>query len=157
MWFYRRTWLWPAVALVVALVAWRHRDELKEFFSPPPEPAKPIVFDNGTVRDTTPPPPEADAAAAPAPLPRGVMRKCLRGSEVNYTDRECPPGFKEKPVSGSKFTVVPGQGGGAANPSPPPAKPGADRPKTLKDALDMRPDDRLRERAIDRAIDPSSK
>ena len=58
MWFYRRTWLWPAVALVVALVAWRHRETLQEYFSPPAAPAKPIVFDNGTVRDTTPPPPQ---------------------------------------------------------------------------------------------------
>lgn len=110
MWSFRRPWLWPALALLVALLAWRQREALQAFFSPPAEPAKPIVFDNGTVRDTTPAPPaEAGAAAGPAPLPRGVMRKCLRGAEVTYTDRECPPGFKERPVSGSQFSVVKGQ------------------------------------------------
>ncbi|MFO1337275.1 MAG: hypothetical protein U1F53_03425 [Burkholderiaceae bacterium] len=115
MWSYRRPWLWPAVALAVALVAWRHREEVQAFFSRPPAPAKPIVFDNGTVRDTAPPPaPDASAPVAAAPLPRGTMRKCLRGGEVTYTDQECPPGFKEKPVSGSKFSVVKGQPGAAA-------------------------------------------
>ena len=56
---------------------------------------KPIVFDNGTVRQYEPTPPPAVPS-----LPNGVLRKCVRGGETTYTNVSCPAGYKERSVDG---------------------------------------------------------
>ncbi len=82
---------------------------VRDLFSPAPEKAPPIVFDNGSARDV-PPPPAPAAASGPAPktyAPPGLMRKCVRGDKVTYSNLDCPPGFKESTVSQEGVTVVP--------------------------------------------------
>lgn len=102
---------WGLGALLVAFVllsAWRWRDSslLAPLIGRPPPPPKAIVFDNGTVRAQ----PASEAASAEVialPVPGG-MRKCVKRSEVIYTDRPCPPGMKEADIDSSRFNRVPG-------------------------------------------------
>ncbi len=137
------------VALLFLLSgAWRYRHAVNEWLTPPPPP-KPILFDNGTVRQYAPPASQPGGKAVVAALPPGVLRKCVRGSETSYTNLSCPPGFREKPVDGSRVSVVPA-GERAAVPAAA-APPGQAR-KTLNDALDLSKDEQLRQRIMDRAI-----
>jgi hypothetical protein len=119
--------------------------------TPPP---KPIVFDNGSVRDTLPAP-----ASAPSTVtvlsPPGVLRKCVRGDRVTYSNLTCPEGFRERTVSDDKLTVVP-----APATAKPPAKTATaeTRPgRALQGALDVQADEKLRQRMIDRAVDAEAK
>lgn len=148
-----------AAVLVAAAVAWKYRHDLSALAVAEAPPPAPFVFDNGSVRER----PVRDDAAASAPrsLPRGVLRKCVRGSETSYTNVECPPGTKERRVDDSRVTVL--ETGGSARPASTPASAptsaseGGAR-KTLRDALDLNgPDPQLRERAIDRAIQGSGR
>ncbi len=70
----------------------------------PPPPA--FRFDNGSARV-----PEADPEEAPASAARlaSSLHKCIRGSQVVYTDGNCPPGTKEQDITRGTVTVVPGQ------------------------------------------------
>jgi hypothetical protein len=128
------------LALFVAAIGWRYRnaDWVRGVLGPPAAAvkAKPIVFDNGTVR--TPPSPASGPAAAAI-----SMRKCLRGQTVSYTDQPCPPGSRETTVNRGSVTVVEGQA--------PAAKPPAGaRLPNARDA--MRPEGpSLNEQAIERA------
>jgi hypothetical protein len=135
------------LVLFAAAFGWRYRhaEWLQGVFSPPvATKAKPIVFDNGTVR--TPPPP------ASGPMPAAIgMRKCLRGTTVSYTDQPCPPGSREAPVNRGVVTVVE-----ATAPAPAPAPAPAAKPSAgplLPNARDaIRPaGPSLNEQAIERA------
>jgi len=138
-----RTFVWIAVVLIALAAGWRYRGAVTAWLTPEPPP-KPIVFDNGTVRDMGDP---ASAPPAAAGLPAGALRKCTRGSETQYTNVACPPGFKEKPVSSDRVNVLPAGDAPAAKPA---AAPPGERPRNVRDVLD--PDaERLREKVIERA------
>lgn len=140
-------------ALLIALsVAWGKRQSLQALWAPPPAPAQPIQFDNGTVRDMGGASDAAPSAAAAQPqFAPGAMRKCYKGQQVTYTNVVCPAGFKEAPVAGPPVNVVPGL---AAARKPADAPPAAGRGRaSLHDTLDLSQDDRLRERMMERAID----
>jgi hypothetical protein len=98
--------VWALVALFAAAAAWSYRADIAELAEDTP-PAKPIVFDNGTVRQYEAAS-EPETALVPKPLPNGVLRKCVHGREATtYTNVPCPYGFKEKPVDSSRVSVVP--------------------------------------------------
>lgn len=120
------------------------------WLSPAPvEKARPIVFDNGTVRE-----PPASAPAAPtrpraAQAPPGQLRKCLQpGGGVVYSNLACPPGAKEAAVRTDGVTVVPSG-------LPPVAVPdtAAGGKPTLRP---LRPGETLQQRAMERAIDQAT-
>lgn len=137
-----RAFVWMAVVLIALAAGWRYRGAVTAWLTPEPPP-KPIVFDNGTVRDMGVP---ASAPAAATGLPAGVLRKCTRGSETQYTNVACPPGFKEKPVSSDRVNVLPAGDTSAAKPAAPPDE----RRRNVRDVIE--PDaERLREKVIDRA------
>ena len=103
------------VALVTGLViwivalGWRHRNaEWLRHMHRPTEPVNQIQFDNGSVRDARP---TSDARVLQAPdqqdnIPLGVMRKCMRGNQITYTDAPCPTGAHVSGVKGGNVTVV---------------------------------------------------
>lgn len=97
-----------AVAFVL-LSAWRWRDSswLAPVLGREAPPARPIVFDNGTVR-AQPASEPASGQTLALPVPGG-MRKCVKRGEVIYTDRVCPPGMKEADIDSSRFNQVPGR------------------------------------------------
>jgi hypothetical protein len=136
-----RTIALTVLALFVAAAGWRYRnaDWVRSWVNTTmPAKAKPIVFDNGTVRA---PPVRASGAAAAAAATG--LRKCIRGQSVSYTDQPCPPGSREAEVTRGAVTVVEG---------PAPAiKPAAGL--KLPNARDaMRPEGpTLNEQAIERA------
>lgn len=94
-----------ALVLLVA-VGWRIRHA--EFWrpAPPAASARPIVFDNGTVRERVPASAPGQRRAAEPVL--GAVRKCRRGAELSYTNHACPPGSREEPMGGH-VNVVEGQ------------------------------------------------
>jgi hypothetical protein len=101
------------LALALAYV-WRYRntDFIQGLIHGKDDRPVSIQFDNGTARSTPDPAAEASAAAsanaaASAPPPRltSGFRKCGNGKTTVYTDRLCPPGYKD---------VVP-QGTGTVN------------------------------------------
>jgi hypothetical protein len=121
-----------------------------------------IVFDNGSVRDLAAP--AAPGASAPATKltelsPPGVMRKCVRGDRVTYSNLTCPAGFRERPIKAEPVTVVPAVRVPATPPAaaPPGQAPGPNNPRSLRDALDLKPDEQLRQRMIDRAVEAEAK
>lgn len=140
---------WVAAGLLLLLLAsvgWRYRGLAQDWLTPE-RPLRPVMFDND---HATPPPPPGSAAAAPATRPPGALRKCVRGGETTYTDRSCPPGYRERDVQADRVTVLP------AAPQPVAASQ-AGRRKTLKQALDVADEDRLRDRMIDRAVEAGSR
>ena len=146
-----RAIFWLALALIAASAAWRYRDALTGGTAPPP-PSKPFEFDNGTLREYAPPASGGQAAAA-----AGTMRKCVRGNEVLYTNFACAAGYREKPIAADRVNVLPSVG--AARPAVPPgAAPGVSAgPALLRDKLDLSQDARLREKAMERAVEAQSK
>jgi hypothetical protein len=145
-----RTLFAAALVLITLSAIWAKRQVIQEWLKPPaPSTAKPIQFDNGTVREygTTA---ERSASSGSSPVPAGTMRKCFKGQQISYTNQACPPGYNEKAVAGPPINVLPGQA---------PAKPAAGQPpgktnSSLRDALDLsRGDDNLRERAMERTIE----
>lgn len=156
-----RLFFWFALAAVAASMAWSQRDApwLRAWIGQGDAPPRPIEFDNGSVRDLAPPASAPRSAAAKLPLPPGKLRKCWRGDEVAYTDQVCPPGFREREVA-AQISVVDSQAprtpAAAPGAAAPPGSPGS-RQRTLHEALDLRPDDRLRERVMERAIDAQTK
>lgn len=144
--------LFAALAAVALSIAWNQRAPLQRLFAAPSPPPKAIQFDNGTVRQYTSPEASSSAAAAAtktSSFQPGAMRKCLKGSEVQYTNIACPPGFKAAAVAGPPVTVVEGL----------PAKPASATPEAsgrarLQGALGLSADDgSLKERIMQRAID----
>lgn len=94
--------------LMTVSVVWHHRLELLDLLATKAAVVKPIVFDNGTVRQFAPAS-EPQAAISQPTIPHGVMRRCTKGSEVSYSSSACPPGAKEKALSTDRFNVVPGK------------------------------------------------
>ncbi len=111
-----------------------------------------IKFDNGSARDN---PPAATIASAPARAQEqgsqnnapGVIKKCLRGREITYTDQICPSDAKVAPVTGGNVTVVGTPKAKAERSNA--AEPG---PKALRDALDLSGNVNIREKMMDRAV-----
>ena len=111
-----------------------------------------IKFDNGSVRDTAP-------AAATASTPTrvkdqgsqnnapGVIKKCLRGKEITYTDQVCPADAKVAPVTGGNVTVV-----GAPKAKVERSNTAEPGPKALRDALDLSSNENIREKMMERAV-----
>lgn len=93
------------VAIVLAF-GWRawQAGPLRAVWTEAPAPAA-IVFDNGSVRDLAPASAPASAVVQALAL-KGGMRKCVRRSEVIYTDRPCPHGMSEQGIDRSRFNVV---------------------------------------------------
>ena len=118
-----------------------------------------IVFDNGSVRDLTAPAASAPAAKVNELSPPGVMRKCVRGDQISYSNLTCPAGFRERPIKAEPVTVVPAVRVPAtpAAAAPPGQSPGPNNPRSLRDALDLKPDEQLRQRMIDRAVEAEAK
>lgn len=133
-----------AAAIVLALsAAWSKRVQLQALFEPE-HAAKPIVFDNGTVRQYSP-----ASASEQADMPVGALRKCMNKGEVIYTNVPCPVGHKEKPVAGPPVNVVAGQ---AVQVVKQPAMDGSKGASSLRDALDLSNDGQLKDRIMERAI-----
>jgi len=93
------------IGLAVLVAGWLLRDT---------EPLRSFLYPGRAVPATLRSEVEAVAAPltlGPPPSPRlsSQPRKCLRGSEVIYTnDASCPSGSREQPMSGGTLTVVPG-------------------------------------------------
>ena len=90
------------------------------------------------------------ADAAPKPMPSGAagIRKCLRGSEVLYTQGACPPGSREAALTQGSITVVPPI---KATPQAAAPEAGASRPN-VRTLLRPPGEPDLRERQMDRVI-----
>ena len=147
-----RTVLIMVVLVVLVSVGWRHRnDAWVQGLLRPPEPAKVIQFDNGSVRDTLPRVAEDAASAAAHALALknlpGTLHKRVRKSQVMYTDQPCPTGFTVEPVSGNTVTVLEGS---APKSNPAKAAP-SDARKTLHDALDLSGNENLKDKMLERA------
>ncbi len=139
-------WFFYVIFVLVGVsFAWGKRHWIAEFVSPPPPP-KPIVFDNGSVRDSAPAP---APAAEVTKFPPGTLRKCVRGQQVSYSNISCPPGHKESAVGGTQLTVLPAPPGAPATR----AAASGNGQSRLHEALDLTRDERLRERMIEKAID----
>ena len=147
------------VLVMLLALAWRlgASGAVEQWLYPPPVTSKPIVFDNGTVRQM-PAPASAPTLVEHATAP-GMARKCLSvgqqagkpGSRVTYTDSVCPPGTQQMTIGGT-VTVLEGAGGTrpAAAASQVPGK----RRKTVLEALDDNPNLKLGEKRIERAVNP---
>ncbi len=153
----RVRWLVLLLAVALgALVLWRTQAMWAGWLPGPARTVKPIVFDNGSVRER-PAPAAPDAVTAKTSLPPGAMRKCVKGREVVYTQVPCASGFKEMAVGGTPVNVV----------TTPSARPldavrslgreaqghqevGAQR--RLQQVLDIERNDRMREKAVDRVV-----
>jgi hypothetical protein len=138
---------WLAIALIAAAAGWRYRDTITgAALGTPAAPKKSFEFDNGTLRDIP-----VAVPGAPALKPPGTMRKCVRGYETTYTNFSCPAGFKERPMTAAdRVNVVPSTS--ATRPAP---TAGAEPPgiSSLRDKFDISQDARLREKAMERAVD----
>jgi len=132
-----------AVIMVALSAAWSKREQLQALFEPE-HVAKPIVFDNGTVRQYIP-----ASASEQSDLPMGAMRKCMKKGEVIYTNVPCPVGHKEQPVAGPPVNVVAGQ---AVQTVKQPAANAYKGTSSLHDALDLSKDGQLKDRIMERAI-----
>jgi len=143
------------IALAIVLASYifsLHRDGVIRAWLTTPDAPKAIVFDNGSVRDAAGP-----AASEPTQTtvlsPPGALRKCVRGDRVTYSNLTCPPGFKEREVASDKVTVIQTDGL-----KPPDRKlAGESAQKTLHNALDLKTDDQLRQKMIDRAVAAEAK
>lgn len=126
-------------ACVALSVAWSYRAKLTEAAAPV-LPPKPIVFDNGSIRES---PTYRQLKAHEAP---GGLRKCLhRNGEVTYSNMPCEANQRTAPVSGDRYSVV-------EVPKPAASTPAQQR---LHQALDLKRDPQLRERIMDNAINGS--
>ena len=92
-----------------------------------PGPKPGIVFDNGSIRDTTT---VVKAPPKGAPAPVGVLRKCTGADQVTYTNTHCPPGTREAKLSKGTVNVVSG-----TKPAPPPDAGAAGPEMTLQDKM----------------------
>lgn len=140
-----------AVIMSIAFSMWRGgavRDWLRTTPDRPPE----IVFDNGSVRDT-PSPPASSPSRAVALSPPGALRKCVRGDQVTYSNLTCPPGFREKEIAKDRVTVVPG----VRTPPSPPLQPAAKPHESMREVLDLKRDEKLRQRMIDKAVEAEAR
>ena len=125
------------VALLAALAAagWYFRDSA---------PVSGLVRDAGKMAGAIPleKPVRVDKSGAEksaAGKAAGVLRKCVAGEKVTYTDEKCPPGSRESPISGGNVTVLPAQRGTPAGEDTAGKAAGAaSEPARVKDELNMR-------------------
>lgn len=120
---------------IAATWRFRNADWVQDALHPQPVKKLKIEFDNGTVRQYETPLPDK-AKKGTEPLPVGALRKCVRGADTSYTHDPCPPGSKEQALSKGTVTVL----------SAPP-KPAAPPPQAT-------PEPTLRQKAVDRALNP---
>jgi hypothetical protein len=140
-----------AVTLSVAFSMWRggtFRDWLRTTPDKPPE----IVFDNGSVRDLPLPPASAPSKGITL-SPPGALRKCVRGEQVTYSNLTCPPGFREREIAKDRVTVIPG----VRTPQSTAVQSAAKPHEAMKDALDLKRDEKLRQRMIDKAVEAEAR
>lgn len=135
--------------LVIALVllagvglAWQKRAQLQAWLGTAPPVAAAIPSFNEPSADQP-----ARTVEGRAKL--GGLRKCVNGQQVSYTNVECPPGHREQAVTAGAVNVVP------ATPvaRPAAAASSAGGQAALHRALDVAPDDQLRERLMERAVE----
>lgn len=88
----------------------------------------------------------APEGSAPKGQQPGGLRKCVKGQEVSYTNAKCPGGFAEQAVTGGTVTVVP------ATPVPQ-ASDAASSTPALHRALDVKRDDTLHDKIMQRQIE----
>jgi hypothetical protein len=125
---------------------------IRSWMTTTPDKPRAIVFDNGSIRDV-PGPAASESRKGAALSPPGVLRKCLRGDQVTYSNLTCPPGFRERPVSTDGVTVVP-----AFRPPEASARPASGSAhQRLQESLDLKRDDKLRQRMIDQAVEGGSR
>jgi hypothetical protein len=140
-----------ALVLSVAFSVWRS-GIVRAWLTTAPDSPPQIVFDNGSVRDA-PMPAASEPTKTAALSPPGVLRKCVRGDRVTYSNLTCPPGFRERPVSQEGVTVLPAPRPVAGSVPGSPATPH----EKMRSALDMQRDEKLRQRMIDKAVDAEAK
>ena len=145
-----------AVLVLAAAAAWRvaGSDAVARWWHPPAAAPRPIVFDNGSVRDR-PAAPGASAPAAAKVSAPGVARKCLRGSVVvAYTDQPCPAGSREAAITGevSVLDSAAGARPGAARGDVGGAT-GERRRATVLESLDESGNQNLRDKRMERMIE----
>ena len=139
-----------ALVLSIGFSLWR-AGVFADWLRTRPDAPPPIVFDNGSVREL---PQAASGPATVAALsPPGVLRKCVRGDRVTYSNLTCPPGFRERTVAQDKVNVVP-----AVLPTAGKARPDGQKPhEQMRDALDLKRDDKLRQRMVDKAVEAEAR
>ena len=115
------------------------------WLSPAPvDTPRPIVFDNGSVRDLPASAPAAAGKPRVVQSPPGRLRKCLQpGGTVVYSNLACPPGAREAEVRRDGLSVVPSG-------LPPPAVPDA---AAAGGTRPLRPGETLQQRATEQAIE----
>lgn len=129
-----------ALLLVGALgLAWQQREPLQAWLGASAAKVQSLADASSSAT------PAGDAKARP-----GGLRKCVKGQEISYTNAECPPGYRDLPVTAGSVTVLP---------ATPVAKPAAasSGPSALHKALDITRDDTLKEKVVERAIDGATR
>ena len=131
-----------AVVLAVGVLAWQKQDQLKALISSAP----PITLPDLPRSESSAAAPTSASKSKFAP---GAMRKCVKGQQVSYTNVECPAGTQEQAVTAAPVNVV------QATPVPKPAQAAqaSSGPAALREALDMKREETLREKAMDRAVE----
>ena len=150
---FARNLLLALVALVLGLAAWSYG---RPFFSPSSDaaPAKPIVFDNGSIRDMLPRLAASEGMGGQE-APAGVMRKCVAGEKTVYSNLDCPKGYTQKSVAKDNLSVVPA--------SPLPGKEARtelasrERKPEPHDWLKSRDDEELRQKILERAVERNTR
>lgn len=142
------------VVLVLGKFAWNHRgdDWVANLLRPHGRATQEIKFDNGSVRDAAvanAPSVAPDAAARSVKNEAGQLKKCVAAGKVTYTDQVCPVGAKVAAVNGGSVVVLEAQKSKAQHNA---AAPGGQ--KALRDALDISGGEDLKNKMIERAVDP---
>lgn len=141
------------VVLILGKVGWSHRgDDWVQNLLRPSDVAKPIKFDNGSVRDAAVAPlsqASREAMNIPANNEPGKLKKCLVATKVIYTDQVCPAGAIVAPVNGGNVVVLDAQKSSVNANDKAAAQQGR---KTLRDALDLSGGDDLKAKMMERAI-----
>lgn len=138
------------IALLVGLpMAWRlwQSPQVQAWWRPAPEVSRPIIFDNGTVRQ-----PPAPASGPMVNVSPG-LKKCRRGDRVIYTDSWCPEGTTPVAIERGTVNVV--------KPPSPVASAGAQavgaaasdphRRRNIRDVLDVSRQPSLYDQQVERA------
>jgi hypothetical protein len=125
-----------AALALAAAASWRFRNApwVHEFLHPQAVKKLNIEFDNSTVRQYETPSPPDPAKKGNEPLPVGALRKCVRGSDISYTNNPCPAGSKEHALSKGTVTVL----------SAP--------PKPVAPPTQAAPEPTLQQKAVERAL-----
>ena len=142
------------LVLIGSYVFKLHRSgALQSWLNPAQSASKPIVFDNGSVRDQLYSPAASQPKQTAALSPPGALRKCVRGDRVTYSNLTCPAGFREQAVSAEPVSVVPA----LKLPKAENTATAGGKHKALQEALDLKRDEQLRQRMIQSAIDAEAR